>query len=516
MTGGTEEAGSPKTAGHDDDTSTGAGGGDTEAAAPPVDDGKCAWPGAPDVPASTRCDQRLSAAPFVQSTRLSVVSPFQTSDDSHGGDGADAGPDTSPSLGSLRRRMRRLLLKPAHLLGVHEALNRHVSHDGELRGTAGGGHSVSVPNGREPSPAAGGAPLSDGGDPLTPWPTTLIRRTASLLLPHGGGGGSGGHGPSAGVIDSPPDTPGEAEATVRRRLSVLPFPALWGGDDVVSADETLDASAGAGAEEAPPTRSRLYGHLHRAPKGSGARRAGSRTPVAGAGGGATHSQSRHSPAEEASSSRWDAGGGPEPPAGLPSRRGRPHSSTRRAMDAAPTSPTAAARLSDRLVAGGGGGSGGSGGDWAGGKHGGRERPKRGDPVSYGARALSGSEPGVGRRPLPAKGGRLRSTSTPALAFDKRVVGQRRDLSSDRQRRRPGSGGGGGRDGSVSMGSGGGKGGGGAAAAWGAGGHADRPRASPSTALSAQCEHSSRKAAAFEFSVASSERMLNSLVSIENT
>lgn len=507
------------TAGNGNDASTGAGGGDAEAAAAPVDDGECAWAGAADLPVSTRCDQRLSPTPFVQSTRLSVVSPFQTSYDSHGGDGADASPVTSPSLGSLRKRMRRLLLKPAHLLGVHEALHRHVSDDRELRGVAGGGHSVSAPNGREPPPAVGGAPPVDCGDPLTPWPTTLLRRTASLLLPHGGGGGGGGHGPSAGVVDSPPDTPGEAEVTVRRRLSVLSFTALWGGEDAASADEALDASAGVGAEEAPPTRSRLYGHLHRAPKGSGARRSGPHTPVAGAGGSAARSQSRHSLAEEAPS-RWDAGGGPEPPAGLPSRQSRPHSSTRRAVDAAPASPTAAARLSGRLAggAGGGGGSGGggSGGDWAGGKHGGRERLKRGDPVSYGARALSGGEPGVGRRPLPAKGGRLRSTSTPALAFEKRVVGQRRDLSADRRRRRPGSGGGGGRDGSVSVGGGGGKGVAAAAAAWGGGGHADRPRALPPTALSAQCEHSSRKAAAFEFSVASSERMLNSLVSIENT
>lgn len=505
------------TAGKGNDTSTGAVGGEAEAAAAPVDDGECAWSGAADLPVSMRCDQRLSPVPFVQSTRLSVVSPFQTSYDSHGGDGADAGPVTSPSLGSLRKRMRRLLLKPAHLLGVHEALHRHVSHDGELRGAAGGGQSVSAPNGREPPLAVGGAIAADGGDPLTPWPTTLIRRTASLLLPHSGAGGSGGHGPSAGVVDSPPATPGEAEVTVRRRLSVLSFTALWGVEDAASADEALDASAGACAEEAPPTRSRLYGHLHRAPKSSGARRARPHTPVADAGGVAARSQCRHSPAEEAPS-RWDAGGGPEPQAGLPSRRGRPHSSTRRAVDAAPASPTAAARLSGRLTgaAGGGGGSGGggSGGDWAGGNHGGRERPKRGDPVSYGARALSGGEPGVGRRPLPAKGARLRSASTPALAFEKRVVGQRRDLSADRRRRWPSSGGGG-RDGSVSMGGSGGKGGG--------------ERRLPGGVVATLTDHarcrrrpcrrsasSSRKAAAFEFSVASSERMLNSLVSIENT
>lgn len=518
--GGTEGAGSPVTDGDGDGTSTVGGDGDGEAVATPADVGPDgAWSGAASGPTLSRGPRRKSLTPFVPSTRLSVVSPFESSGDSLGSDSADAAPVLSPSLVSLRRRMRRLFHKPTHLLGVHEVLHRHTSDDEEVRGSGGNGNSLAVPTAREPPGEEGAS--ADGGDPLSPWPATLIRRTASLLLPQGAG--VGGHGPSTGVIDSPPDPPADSEVVVRRRLSVLSFTSLWGGDDALSADEALDASGGAGAEEAPVTRTRLYGHLNRASKGGGARRTAPHTPTVG-GGGAALSQSRHSPAEEGSL-RWDLLSGPEQ-TGLSSRRDRPHPGSTRRVAEVPASPRTAARLSGRLAGGAGGGGGGS--DGVGGKHGGRERPKdalggwkRGDPVSYGALALSGGEPSLGRRPLPSKAsGRYRSTSTPALACDKRAVGHRRDTSADRRKRRPVVGGSGGRDGPASLGGGGGSGGsggggkgGGAGAA--TGGHADRPR-SPPTTLSAQCEHSSRKAAAFELSVASSERMLNSLVSIENT
>lgn len=446
------------TDGDGDGTSTVGGDGDGEAVATPADVGPDgAWSGAASGPTLSRGPRRKSLTPFVPSTRLSVVSPFESSGDSLGSDSADAAPVLSPSLVSLRRRMRRLFHKPTHLLGVHEVLHRHTSDDEEVRGSGGNGNSLAVPTAREPPGEEGAS--ADGGDPLSPWPATLIRRTASLLLPQGAG--VGGHGPSTGVIDSPPDPPADSEVVVRRRLSVLSFTSLWGGDDALSADEALDASGGAGAEEAPVTRTRLYGHLNRASKGGGARRTAPHTPTVG-GGGAALSQSRHSPAEEGSL-RWDLLSGPEQ-TGLSSRRDRPHPGSTRRVAEVPASPRTAARLSGRLAGGAGGGGGGS--DGVGGKHGGRERPKdalggwkRGDPVSYGALALSGGEPSLGRRPLPSKAsGRYRSTSTPALACDKRAVGHRRDTSADRRKRRPVVGGSGGRDGPASLGGGGGSGG----------------------------------------------------------
>ncbi|GAB0488986.1 hypothetical protein MMPV_000201 [Pyropia vietnamensis] len=513
--GGTEGLGSSMSDVDNNESSTGGGGGDGEANPAPAGNGSGAWSEAANGSASPRVPQRLSPpTPFVPPTRLSVISPFDSSGDSHGSDSADGMPLTSPSLGSLRRRMRRLLHKPVHLLGVHDVPHRRASEDEETRG-GGSGLSMSLFHGWESSSGEGGA-HADGGDPLTPWPTTLIRRTASLLLPHSGGGW-GGHGTSAGVVDSPPDTPAESEVIVRRRLSVLSLPYLRGGDEAVCADEAQDAKGGASVKEVPSTRPRLYGHLHKATKASGAQKTALHTPTVSGGGAALSRRSRHSPVEEIMS-RWDVVGVPEPMGLSSSRRDRPHASSSRRVAEAPVSPTTAARLSGRLGAAAAG-SGGGGGDRAGGKYSARERPKdalggwmRGVPVSYGALAMSGGEPGLGRRPLPSKvGGRYRSTSTPALAYDKRTVGHRRDPSADRCRRRRPISCGEGRDGSGSF-SGGGKGGGAGPAA---GGHADRPRPPPTT-LSAQCEHSSRKAVAFEFSVASSERMLNSLVSIENT
>jgi len=189
---------------------------------------------------------------------------------------------------------------------------------------------------------------------------------------------------------------------------------------------------------------------------------------------------------------------------------RPHTGLERGGERGEEPPSMATGQRQSGLAGGGGCGGGGGGGVE--KRGHREGPRKerwGEamPISASSSLLGARIASRGRLSQgPVAASRGRSSSTPTMLGEARGrAGMARERSRDARKAAVARPVGRGRDGPTSLGS---------LTLAAVTAERERPRASLTT-LSAQAEHASRRAAAFEHSVAAAPCMLNSLIAIEN-